>query len=194
MLLEFCIGQACGARGPPNVLVIVGVGGDGWLARHHLLLGQRFLEGRPVEVAPEVAPGELPVERRAVAAVVLQHMDGLVPVGLGVDGAGRADVYRRLAGVPGHLVDRSYSYCVKQIVKQYGRLFVKHFVKHNYILVPHLIIMKSAIIGIRVDELTKAKIERIISETGLWNNPSDFTREALKRQIDAYWKEVPDDY
>jgi len=54
--------------------------------------------------------------------------------------------------------------------------------------------MKSAFVGIRIDEASKAKIERIVSEMGLWGNSSEFVREALMQQIDHYWKEGPYDY
>lgn len=58
----------------------------------------------------------------------------------------------------------------------------------------HSLSMKSAFIGFRVDEVTKGKIERIVYETGLWANPSEFVREAVMQQIGQFWREVPDDY
>ena len=49
-------------------------------------------------------------------------------------------------------------------------------------------------IGVRLDEVTKAKIERLVFETKLWENVSDFVRSVVEKQIKKYWREPPNDF
>lgn len=44
-----------------------------------------------------------------------------------------------------------------------------------------------ATLTVRIPEGVKAEIETLLYEIGLWNNQSDFVREAIESQIKKYW-------
>lgn len=41
---------------------------------------------------------------------------------------------------------------------------------------------------VKIPEATKAEIETLTQELGLWESQSDFVREALDQHISKYWK------